>query len=244
MEADEKAGGKDGPNEKLDDEYALQSSLLQLRAKVGSLCGQGVLDSPPRAPMEDSASGLELIHTNRPGMEHIILFDEVLFHVARIARTLAKQGGGSCFSVGWSGSGRRSVATLAGLLCNFAVARREASAGLSDKDFLMELWKLAVLEQQNVMCLISEETIGEKMAGYLNALLASDGCCPDLFSEEDMIAMLTNTAGAGRAFGSRCRAHDLSRTAARKPAVLHLRDSSHGAHYSGQQSAAAAAVQR
>ena len=94
--------------------------------------------------------GLFCIHTGRENMDlDIIVFEEVLDHIARVDRVLTMPGG-SLLMAGTSGVGRRTAVTLVAYLHQIELFTPKVGRGYSVKQFKADL--------KNVSCLLNIDT--------------------------------------------------------------------------------------
>ncbi len=121
-----------------------------------------------------------------PAMD-LVLFEDALKHVARIARIVSNEGGHALL-VGVGGSGKQSLARLAAHLCGYTVKQIVISATYSVADLKEDLKAMhhkAGLREEGVLFLLSDSQItNERFLVYINDLLASDHI-PDLFTAEE-----------------------------------------------------------
>jgi len=133
----------------------------------------------------------------------LVLFEDAMKHVARIARIVLNEGGHALL-VGVGGSGKQSLSRLASFICGYTVKQIVISStyGINDlKDDLKWMYNKAGLKDEGVMFLLTDSQItNERFLIFINDLLAS-GNIPDLFAtdEQDGIinAMTSKVKAAG-----------------------------------------------
>ena len=132
-------------------------------------------------------ASLQDYNETNPGM-NLVLFDDALFHVARIARILCNPSGHAML-IGVGGSGKRSLAKLAAHLCEFDPVQFEVRVGYSlgeFKDDLKQLYERAGLKKEKIAFIFSDsQIVNDRFLVYLNDLLSS-GQISDLYSSEEV----------------------------------------------------------
>jgi dynein heavy chain len=135
---------------------------------------------------------------------NLLLFDDAVKHVCRIARIIESPGGHALL-VGVGGSGKQSLSRLAAHTCGYAVYQITISSsyGMNDlRDDLKSLYlRTGTKKMEGVLFLLTEGQItNERFLVYINDLLAS-GEIPDLFTleEKDQIvsAVRVNVKSSG-----------------------------------------------
>ena len=151
------------------------------------------------ATLEDA---LREYNETNPAMD-LVLFEDALKHVARIARIILNEGGHALL-VGVGGSGKQSLARLAAHLCGYTVKQIVISAtyGVADlKEDLKAMYHKAGLREEGVVFLLTDSQItNERFLVYINDLLAS-GHIPDLFTPEEAEGIINSVAPKVKAAG-------------------------------------------
>ena len=132
----------------------------------------------------------------------LILFDQAIRHVTRIARILMFPGGNALL-VGVGGSGKQSLSKLAASICMYQTYQISVTSDYSINDLkehLKEMYKKAAVKpgEPLVFLLTDTQITNERFLVYINDLLSS-GRIPDLFTKEDydgIFASLRNIAKA------------------------------------------------
>lgn len=124
---------------------------------------------------------------------NILIFPEVLDHIARIERTLSMFGG-HIMLVGKSGVGRRSALVLASYMCGIPVFTPNMPRGYSIKNYkadIKQVLQLAGVEGKHVVFLMEDHQFVEpEFIEYLNSLLSS-GEVPGLYAPEEIDPLLS-----------------------------------------------------
>ncbi|KAL4128830.1 hypothetical protein PRIC2_007810 [Phytophthora ramorum] len=159
--------------------YEPVASLLVLRARVEHLLAHFNRENPGRA------------------LPPLILFEEALFHLARLTRVLGLAQS-NMMLVGVGGSGKQSLARLAAALsghelCQLAVTKAYTLAAFLDD--LRGLCKTAGQAGKGVVFLLTEADIkDDSFLEQVNALLAT-GEVPGLFPRDELVAMASELRG-------------------------------------------------
>lgn len=122
----------------------------------------------------------------------ILVFREVLDHVARLDRVLT-QPGGSVLLAGRSGVGRRTAATLVAHMHNMQLFVPKTSRGYGLKHFKSDLktcMQQGGLEGEQVLLLIEDHQLTEPQFLELTNSLLSSGEVPGLYSPEELEPLL------------------------------------------------------
>lgn len=135
-------------------------------------------------------------HFNSSVPTKLILFEDALLHLVRIARVLSLERG-SMMLVGVGGSGKQSLTRLACVLVQtqlFQIVLTKAYNLLCFSDDLRALYRKAGLQNQSVTFLLTDAEIKhEEMLDYLNSILMT-GEVSNLFTKDELNIM-----------GSKCR---------------------------------------
>jgi dynein heavy chain, axonemal len=119
----------------------------------------------------------------------LVLFEDAMKHVARIARIVLNEGGHALL-VGVGGSGKQSLSRLAAFICGYTVKQIVISSnyGINDlKEDLKWMYNKAGLKEEGVMFLLTDSQItNERFLIYINDLLAS-GNIPDLYAVDEQV---------------------------------------------------------
>jgi dynein heavy chain, axonemal len=144
---------------------------------------------------------LNMYNESNPIM-NLVLFEQAMLHVTRIARILLFPGGNALL-VGVGGSGKQSLSKLAAFICGYQTVQITISADFSLADLkenLKEMYRKAGVKPGDpLMFLLTDSQIAdERFLVYINDLLSS-GRIPDLFTKEEydgIFASLRNLAKA------------------------------------------------
>lgn len=142
---------------------------------------------------------LSMYNDSNPIM-NLVLFEQALIHVTRIARILMFPGG-SAMLVGVGGSGKQSLSKLAAFICGYHTVQIAVTSDYSVydlKEHLKEMYRKAGVKPGDpIMFLLTDsQIIDEHFLVYINDLLSS-GSIPDLFTKEEydgIFASLRNLA--------------------------------------------------
>ncbi|KAF4132123.1 Dynein heavy chain C-terminal domain [Phytophthora infestans] len=160
--------------------YEPVSSLPLLRSRVEHLLSQFNRENPGRA------------------LPSLILFEEALFHLARLTRVLGLAQS-NMMLVGVGGSGKQSLARLAAALsghelCQLAVTKAYTLSAFLDD--LRGLCKTAGQVGKGVVFLLTETDIkDDSFLEQVNALLAT-GEVPGLFPRDELVVMASELRGS------------------------------------------------
>jgi dynein heavy chain, axonemal len=123
----------------------------------------------------------------------LVLFQDALEHVARIARVL-RQPQGNCLLLGVGGSGRQSMTKLATYISGFSLFQVEIVKGYTMTDWREDLKKClmqAGVKGKMTTFLFSDvQIINERMVEDINNILNA-GDVPNLYAPEDLEAIAT-----------------------------------------------------
>eukprot|EP01041_Mallomonas_annulata_P000832 gene832-1621_t len=121
----------------------------------------------------------------------LVMFDDALVHVARIARIL-RQPQGNALLLGVGGSGRQSMTKLATYVAGFTIYQVEIIKGYSMHDWRDDLKKVlmqaGVKDKPTTFLFSDVQIINERMVEDINNILNS-GDVPNLYAPEDMEAI-------------------------------------------------------
>jgi dynein heavy chain len=125
---------------------------------------------------------------------NLLLFEDAVRHVARIARIIMSPGGHALL-VGVGGSGKQSLARLAAFTVGYSVQQITISStyGLSDlAEDLRAMFVRAGEKDEGLLFLLTEAQItNERFLVFINDLLSS-GDVPELFTQDDRDAIVNN----------------------------------------------------
>ncbi|KAK9817742.1 hypothetical protein WJX72_001478 [[Myrmecia] bisecta] len=117
----------------------------------------------------------------------LVLFEDAMKHVCRISRIVSSPSGHALL-VGVGGSGKQSLARLAGHICGYATTTIVISGNYNMNNFkedLQKMYKRAGVKGEGILFLFTDsQIVDERMLVYINDLLSS-GEIPDLFAQED-----------------------------------------------------------
>jgi dynein heavy chain len=136
---------------------------------------------------------LEELNVSRSdgGMD-IVLFQNALEHITRIARVLGQKKGNALL-VGVGGSGRKSLTTIAAFVCEQKLVQIELTRtyGVFEwREDLKRILKLAGVEGQDVtFMMVDTQIVDEAFVEDINNLL-NNGEVPNLFPSEEMAELM------------------------------------------------------
>eukprot|EP00884_Botryococcus_braunii_P010094 jgi/Botrbrau1/19086/Bobra.0077s0003.2 len=117
----------------------------------------------------------------------LVLFEDAMRHVARITRIISNPSGHAML-VGVGGSGKQSLARLAGHICGYSTSTITISGSYTISYFredIQKMYKRAGVKGDGILFLFNDsQIVDERMLVYINDLLGS-GEIPDLFAPED-----------------------------------------------------------
>lgn len=126
---------------------------------------------------------------------NLVLFDQALEHITRIVRVLSGPRGNALL-IGVGGSGKQSLSRLATFICGYTLTTLQISStpnyGIGElKEDLKEIYRKAGIRPAKpiVMLITDSQLIDDHFLVPFNDLLTS-GCIDDLFSSEEMDAMI------------------------------------------------------
>ena len=155
-----------------------------------------------------SAGSLKKVLTNRlaeyndthPVMD-LVLFEEAMEHVTRIARIITTPGGHALL-VGVGGSGKQSLARLAAYLVEYQIRQMNITSDFSKDQFLEYLRDCVktagVKGIPLILMLTDQQIVNEEFLVYINDIL-STGWIAGLFSPEDLPGVLDGLKSVMRA---------------------------------------------
>ena len=123
----------------------------------------------------------------------LVLFEEAMEHVARIARVLGRPGG-NCLLIGVGGSGKQSLAKLAAHICGYEVRQLQITARYGAQEMreeLKQMYRLAGVKGLGVVFLLADaQIVSERFLVPVNDMLAT-GWVADLFNREELDDLLS-----------------------------------------------------
>eukprot|EP00891_Asterochloris_glomerata_P001316 jgi/Astpho2/1316/Aster-06188 len=148
----------------------------------------------------------------------LVLFEDAMKHVCRISRIISSSSGHALL-VGVGGSGKQSLARLAGHICGYSTYTIVISGNYNMNNFKEELQKMykraggtdliflvtdshsSVVAGEGLMFLFTDsQIVDERMLVYINDLLSS-GEIPDLFAQEDKDEIVNAMRSETKAMG-------------------------------------------
>lgn len=133
----------------------------------------------------------------------LVLFEDAMKHIARIVRVVMNSGGHALL-VGVGGSGKQSLSRLSAFICGFKVVQIVISStyGINDlKEDLKAMFNKAGLKEEGIMFLLTDSQItNERFLVFINDLLSS-GNIPDLFTVDEMDAIINAVTNKVKALG-------------------------------------------
>eukprot|EP00753_Platysulcus_tardus_P011842 PLAT3317.22.p1 GENE.PLAT3317.22~~PLAT3317.22.p1 ORF type:complete len:2183 (+),score=1467.98 PLAT3317.22:1402-7950(+) len=132
----------------------------------------------------------------------LVLFEEAMQHVCRIARILWRPAGNAML-VGVGGSGKQSLTRLAAYVSGFATRQIAVNAAYTEAAFREDLVKMhmeAGLKNGVVFLLTDSQVADERFLVYINDLLSS-GWIPDLFSSDELDGVFNSLRSQAKAAG-------------------------------------------
>jgi dynein heavy chain len=141
---------------------------------------------------------LEEYNTSGKATMDLVLFNQAMEHVTRIARVLSLPRGNAML-VGVGGSGKQSLAKLATFICSTATNPMElvqiavtSSYGMVEfREDLFNMYEKAGKGMRMTFLMTDGQIVNEKFLVYLNDLLSS-GFIPDLLTDEQQEQMQNN----------------------------------------------------
>mmetsp|Transcript_22422 Transcript_22422/g.30704 ORF Transcript_22422/g.30704 Transcript_22422/m.30704 type:complete len:1916 (+) Transcript_22422:3-5750(+) len=135
---------------------------------------------------------------------NLVLFEQAIRHVTRIARILMFPGGNALL-VGVGGSGKQSLSKLASFICMYETFQISVTSDYSVNDLrehLKDMYKRAGVKpgEPLVFLLTDTQITDERFLIYINDLLSS-GRIPDLFSKEDYDGIFSSLRPVAKAEG-------------------------------------------
>eukprot|EP00605_Chrysophyceae_sp_TOSAG23-4_P001019 GSChrysophyteH1.ASY1.ANO1.1120.1 assembled CDS len=146
---------------------------------------------------------LEVYNENHSIM-NLVLFENAMRHVCRIARILMFPGGNALL-IGVGGSGKQSLSKLAASICKCDLNQIAVTSDFNINDFkenLKELYKKSGVKPgvPMVFMLTDTQVVDERFLVYINDLLSS-GRIPDLFTKEEYDGIFTSLRNIAKAEG-------------------------------------------
>lgn len=133
----------------------------------------------------------------------LVLFDQALEHICRIARILSNPGGNAML-IGVGGSGKQSLSRLAAFIVGMEVRQMAITGSFKIEDLienLREMFKLAIVKNQPVAWLLTDsQIVNDKFLIYINGIL-STGWVPDLFPRDEVDGIVASIRNEAKAAG-------------------------------------------
>ena len=133
----------------------------------------------------------------------LVLFEDALKHVCRIARIVSNTSGHALL-VGVGGSGKQSLSKLAASVCGLSAVSIviSGSYGVTNlKEDLQVMYRRAGLKDEGIMFLLTDsQIVKEEFLVFVSDLLSS-GDIPDLFATEDKDDIINAMRGEVKAAG-------------------------------------------
>lgn len=118
---------------------------------------------------------------------HLVFFNDAIYHLTRISRILRSQRGNALL-VGVGGSGRRSLATLAGHMQDMTCFSIEISKNYREKEWHEDLknllFSVGAEEQQKVFIFSDSQILKESFLEDINNILNA-GEVPNMFGQDE-----------------------------------------------------------
>ena len=135
---------------------------------------------------------------------NMLLFPEILEHIAHIDRVLSGYGG-HCLLVGRSGCGRRDAATIASYMLGYEYKSPAISRGYASKQFIADIkivLQIAGVKGEHVLFYIEDYQItNDSILEIVNSLLSA-GEVPGMYTHEELEPMLAPLREKMREAGS------------------------------------------
>jgi dynein heavy chain len=142
-------------------------------------------------------------HNESRAMMELALFEQAMEHVCRIARILGNPRGNAML-IGVGGSGKQSLARLAGFICNCELRQLSvtSSYGVDDlREAFKEMYKLAGVKVTPLLLLMTDsQIVDERFLVLINDFLSS-GWVPDLFPADELDAVFSALRNEAKAAG-------------------------------------------
>lgn len=169
--------------------------------KDGEDLGNYVVCENP-AKLKSSLDQLLSEYNESHTIMNLVLFEQALHHITRIARILMFPGGNALL-IGVGGSGKQSLSKLAAFICQYNITQLAVTGDFSVNDLkenLKEMYRKAAVKPAEPLAFLLTDTqiVDERFLVYVNDLLSS-GKIPDLFTKEEydgIFASLRNVAKA------------------------------------------------
>ncbi|XP_066123630.1 dynein axonemal heavy chain 6 [Saccopteryx bilineata] len=150
--------------------------------------------------LQDYLDDYNLTH---PKEIKLVLFQDAIEHVSRIARMI-RQERGNALLVGVGGTGKQSLTRLAAHICGYKCLQIELSRGYNYESFhedLRKLYKLAGIEDRNMVFLFTDtQIVVEEFLEDINNILNS-GEVPNLFEKDELEQVLAATRPKAKEVG-------------------------------------------
>mmetsp|Transcript_42114 Transcript_42114/g.48863 ORF Transcript_42114/g.48863 Transcript_42114/m.48863 type:complete len:718 (+) Transcript_42114:1007-3160(+) len=141
----------------------------------------------PEALVPRLSEFLESYNVSSTTPMHLVFFNDAIYHLTRISRILRSQRGNALL-VGVGGSGRRSLATLAGHMQDMTCFSIEISKNYREKEWHEDLksllFSVGAEEQQKVFIFSDSQILKESFLEDINNILNA-GEVPNMFGQDE-----------------------------------------------------------
>jgi dynein heavy chain len=136
-------------------------------------------------------------------MMALVLFDQALEHITRIARIIQNPCGNAML-IGVGGSGKQSLSRLASFICGYERRQLQVTSAFTVADLkeaLKEMYKVAGVKASPLLFIMTDtQVVDEQFLVYINDILAT-GWVPNLFQTDEIDGMLGSLRGEAKANG-------------------------------------------
>jgi dynein heavy chain len=139
---------------------------------------------------------------SNPMME-LVLFDQALEHVTRIARIIQNPSGNAML-IGVGGSGKQSLSRLASFILGYERRQLAVTSAFTVADLkegLKEMYKVSGVKATPLLFIMTDtQVVSEQFLVFINDILAT-GWVPNLFQTDEIDGMLSSLRGEAKANG-------------------------------------------